>query len=51
MNNKEAIEFGKSQLEIFSADSKMSEFIRLAIKALEHEIMHEIMFDVFKSRK
>jgi hypothetical protein len=34
MTNKEAIEFGKEQLEIFG-DSQMSEFIRLAIKAFE----------------
>lgn len=34
MNSKEAIKFGKEQLEIFG-DSRMSEFIRLAIKALE----------------
>ena len=34
MTNEEAIEFGKEQLEIFG-DSQMSEFIRLAIQALE----------------
>ena len=33
MTNKEAIEFGKEQLEIFG-ESRMSEFIRLAIKEL-----------------
>ena len=35
MTNEEAIEFGKEQLEIFGEDSRMSEFIRLAIQALE----------------
>lgn len=35
MTNEEAIEFGKEQLEIFGEDSRMSEFIRLAIEALE----------------
>lgn len=35
MNNEEAIKFGKEQLEIFGEDSQMSEFIRLAIEALE----------------
>lgn len=34
MTNEELIKFGKEQLEIFG-DSQMSEFIRLAIKALE----------------
>ena len=35
MTNEEAIEFGKEQLEIFGEDSRMSEFIRLAIQAFE----------------
>lgn len=34
MNREEAIAFGKDQLEIFG-ESRMSEFIRLAIQALE----------------
>ena len=35
MNNTEAIEFGKEQLEIFGKDSDMYAFIECATKALE----------------
>lgn len=35
MTNKQAIKFGKSQLDVFSGT--MSEFIKLAIRAIENE--------------
>ena len=45
MTNEEAIEFAKEQLEIFGEDSQMSEFIRLAIKALEENTALNLLID------
>ena len=45
MTNEEAIKFGKEQLEIFGEDSRMSEFIRLAIEAFEENTALNLLID------